>query len=331
METKVQDIEKKALWDWSAFIFATAFSDIKIAHTVFALPFAVLGAFLVGFGDMGVLPETKTETPIETVIANHAWDIFAGQLALIVACMFFARTWAMLVNRIADRRFDAANARTATRSLASGRLDAVNAAIVACVCAIGFLACCFGFWLAYHNPWPALLGLPALSWIAFYSFTKRFTWLSHLFLGGALAASPLAAAIAIDPSSLAHTPALWLIAAMVLTWVAGFDVLYALQDIEFDRAVGLHSVPEKFGWKRSLWISRSLHVAAVGSLVGAWILDPRLDLLFGAGVAIIAVLLIVEHAVVAKRGLAGLPMAFFTLNGVVSLMLGAVGSVDAIW
>jgi len=298
---------------------------------VFALPFAVLGAFLAHSSGTAVSPVVASGVTAEAANANHGRPFFFGQLALIVACMFFARTWAMLVNRIADRRFDAANARTASRAVASGQLDSVTAAIVASASAAAFLACCIGFWLAYHNPWPALLGLPTLSWIAFYSFTKRFTWLSHVFLGGALAASPLAAAIAIDPTSLATTPALWLIAAMVLAWVAGFDVLYALQDLQFDRAVGLHSVPQKFGAARSLWISRGLHTAAAGSLAAAWLIDPRLGALFGTAVTLTAILLVVEHTVVAQRGLAGLPLAFFTVNGVVSLLLGAAGSVDAIW
>src|SRR5690606_37906682 len=103
------------------------------------------------------------------------------------------------------------------------------------------------FWAFFDNPWPLVLSVPTLAWIAFYSFTKRFTALCHVFLGGALAASPLAAAIAVEPGALATTPALWLLAAMVLLWVAGFDIAYALQDIDFDRATGLRSVPARLG------------------------------------------------------------------------------------
>ncbi len=295
---------------------AWALRDIKLAHTVFALPFAVLGAFLAN----SAADESQT----------WVWPAFLGQLGLIVVCMFFARTWAMLVNRIADRRFDAANQRTARRALASGQLDSVQAAVVACAAAAGFMIACCVFWLAFRNPWPALLSIPALGWIAQYSFMKRFTWLSHVFLGGALAASPIAAAIAVEPSSLTSTPALWLIAAMVLMWVAGFDALYALQDLEFDREVGLHSMPARFGWRGAVWISRGLHALAVVALVAAWRLEPRFGWLFGVAVLGTAALLVIEHVVIARRGLDGMPMAFFTVNGIVSCLLGAVGSVDVI-
>ncbi len=300
-----------------------AFSDIKLAHTVFALPFAVLGAFLA-FGSV----QTRSAPGGKEHVTS--WPPFLWQLGLIVLCMFFARTWAMLVNRIADRRFDLANVRTARRALASGRLDPVQAAMVACACAAAFIGACLAFWFAFGNPWPALLSIPALAWIAQYSFTKRFTWASHLFLGGALAASPIAAALAVDPTSLISTPALWLIAMMVLVWVAGFDVLYALQDLEFDRKVGLHSMPARFGWRGAVWISRGLHVMAIVALVMAWSVEPRFGWLFGAGVIVTAALLVVEHVVVARRGLDGLPMAFFTVNGVVSCLLGALGSIDAV-
>lgn len=292
---------------------ATAFSDIKIAHTVFALPFAVLGAFLA----LGGLGEAH-------------WGRFAGQLGLIVACMFFARTWAMLVNRLADRRFDAANPRTEGRALASGRLGVPQAVMVAAMAGVGFVGCCALFWWVFGNSWPIMLSVPTLGWIALYSFTKRFTWLSHFFLGGALAASPIAAAIAVEPEALSHMPALWLIAAMVLTWVAGFDVLYALQDIDYDRSAGLHSVPEKFGWRRSLWISRTLHLLSAGLLIGALLIEPRFGAVFSVGIAMVLALLAAEHMVLARRGLAGMPMAFFTINGVVSIALGLLGSVDLV-
>jgi 4-hydroxybenzoate polyprenyltransferase len=288
-----------------------ALSDIKLHHSVFALPFAVLGAFLA-------LP------------ASPDWPRFAGQLALIIICMFFARTWAMLVNRIADRRFDADNPRTARRPLASGALSLRAALTTASSSAGAFLLCCGSFLLFFDNPWPLILGLPTLLWIAFYSFTKRFTALCHVFLGGALAASPVAAAIAIDPAALAHTPSIWLLAGMVLCWVAGFDILYALQDLDFDRRTRLHSVPAALGPRGAAWVSRSLHLAAIVLLILAVTNDDRLGAAFLAAAVFATFLLIFEHAIVIKRGLAGLPMAFFTINGFVSLILGAVGSLDAI-
>ncbi|TVQ31495.1 MAG: 4-hydroxybenzoate octaprenyltransferase [Phycisphaeraceae bacterium] len=294
---------------------ALALSDIKLAHTVFALPFAVLGAFLA-------TPAARGE---------ESWGVFAGQLGLVVVCMFFARTWAMLVNRLADRRFDAANPRTAGRAMASGRLDARAGLAVALGAAAAFLATCGLFLVFFGNTWPLLLSVPTLAWIGFYSFTKRFTALCHLFLGGALAASPLAAAIAVHPEALGATPALWLIAGMVLLWVAGFDVAYALQDLNFDRETGLRSVPAKLGAGGALWAARLLHLGAFAMLALAWGAEPRFGWLFGTAAAGVGGLLVYEHVVLAKRGVAGLPLAFFTLNGVVSCVLGVAGSVDVVW
>lgn len=292
-----------------------AFSDIKIAHSVFALPFAVLGAFLatpaVGGGDAG-----------------GGWSRFAGQLALVVVCMVAARTWAMLVNRIVDRRFDAENPRTAARAVASGRLAVRDAVIVAAASAVIFVGCCALFWLLFGNRWPLLLSVPTLWWIAFYSFTKRFTWLSHVFLGGALAASPLAAAIAVHPPALEDAPAIWLLSAMVLVWVAGFDILYALQDIEFDRRTGLFSIPARLGPTRAAWVSRALHVAACAILFAAWRIEPRFGAVLLVAAVLVAGLLVAEHLHLRRTGMRGLPVSFGLINGVVSCLLGLAGIVD---
>jgi 4-hydroxybenzoate polyprenyltransferase len=173
-----------------------------------------------------------------------------------------------------------------------------------------------------------MLALPVLLWIAFYSFTKRFTALCHVFLGGALAASPLAAAIAMDPTSLTAMPALWWLAGMVVLWVGGFDVIYALQDVDFDRTTGLHSIPARLGPERAIWVSRAMHAAAAACLVAAAMVDSRFGIIFPTGVGMVLALLVAEHVVLAKRGKAGLEMAFFTLNGVVSCLLGAAGILD---
>ncbi len=298
-----------------------ALRDIKLAHSVFALPFAVLAAFLTA-------PRDGKEGWI-------LWGRFGGMLVLVVACMFFARTWAMLVNRVADARIDAANPRTAGRAFAAGAISRRDGVLLLAACAVAFMGCCVGFGLAFGNWWPVMLGLPVLVWIGFYSFTKRFTWLCHVFLGGALAASPLAAAIATQgmaPFANA-TPdglAILALAGMVLCWVAGFDVIYALQDLDYDRDVGLHSVPARFGWRRAVWISRGLHAASLGSLIAAWRLSPQLGVIFGGAVALVAGVLVYEHAVLARRGRAGIPMAFFTLNGLISCTLGLAGVVDAV-
>lgn len=197
----------------------TVGADIKLAHSVFALPFAVLGAFLA-------------RAPAAP------WSRFAVQIGLIVVCMGLARTWAMVVNRLADRHIDARNPRTQRRAFASGRLSVARGMGVLGVCNALFVGACSLFWFWFHNPWPLILAEPVLAWIAFYSFTKRFTFLCHVFLGGALGASPIAAAIAVDPATVAGlnaVPALWWLAAMVVLWVAGFEVIYALQDVDIDR------------------------------------------------------------------------------------------------
>jgi len=294
-------------------------TDIKLAHSIFALPFAVFAAFLAGprRGD-----------------GAGEWQRFAWKLAIIVLCMVLARTWAMLVNRLVDRDIDAQNARTERRVFASGRLGVRAGWAVAGACAAGFVLAAGLFWVFFGNPWPVYLSGPVLAWIAFYSFTKRFTALCHVFLGGALAASPLAAALAIDPAALADVPALWWLAGFVLVWVAGFDVIYALQDEAFDRARGLASIPARVGPVGARWISRGLHGLALAALAGAWRTEERLGVLFGAGVVVVAALLVMEHVIVARNARQGPPggaaisMAFFTLNGVVSCVLGVLGCVD---
>ncbi len=295
-----------------------ALSDIKVAHSVFALPFAVLGAFLGVSAGGGVI----------------AWGRFGGQLALVVVCMVLARTWAMLVNRLADWRFDAENERTARRVFASGRLGVRAGWGVALGCAAAFIGAASLFLVLFGNAWPVVLSVPVLGWIAMYSYTKRFTWMCHLFLGSALALSPVAALIAVDPSHLAPVDAtggaVLLLASFVMLWVGGFDVAYALQDLEFDRARGLHSIPARVGAGRARAVAGGLHAVGWGLLMGAIVAAPQLGwATVAAGVAVGGVL-VMEHVVLARRGVAGLPMAFFTLNGVVSCVLGVVGVVDCV-
>lgn len=291
--------------------FVLAADDIKLAHSIFALPFAVLASFLARDAAAG-------------------WGRFGGQLALVVLCMVFARTWAMLFNRLVDRGFDAANPRTARRAVASGRLSIARAWSLAAASVGLFLGATGLFGLLFANWWPVLLSVPVLAWIAFYSLTKRFTALCHLFLGGALAVSPLAAALAINPDVFSSLTAwtLYALAAMVMFWVAGFDVIYALQDIDFDRSANLRSIPARLGWRGASWVARGLHALAACALVASATTDTRLGAIFGAGVLVVLVTLVVEHAILARRGKDGLDMAFFTLNGVVSCVLGVAGVVD---
>lgn len=304
--------------------------DIKLAHSVFALPFALFGACYAVARTESATSGTQLLTPR-----------FAGQVALIIACMVLARTWAMLVNRLADRAIDAKNARTQRRALASGAVVAKTGWSVALACAAGFIACCSLFLIFFNNPLPLALCVPVLFWIGAYSYTKRFTWLCHAWLGMSLAASPICAAVALNPASL-HTPTLWLLAAFIACWVAGFDIIYALQDQDFDRSQKLHSIPAAFGWRGALLISRVLHVVSICALVAMSRLDPVFGTLLLVGIIAAATLLAYEHLTLAKLEASAikprddgsdnpppaLNMIFFTLNGVLSCVLGACAISD---
>lgn len=283
--------------------------DIKLSHTVFALPFALLGAFLAaGFAD-------RLPTLIE--------------FALILLCMFFARTFAMAFNRLSDAMIDAQNTRTQGRALPSGRVRWDTMLWVIVVCAVAFIACAALFYVMMDNALPVLLSLPVLAVLAGYSYTKRFTWLCHAFLGLALSISPVSAAIAIEPSYLSQ-PIVWLLALMVLTWVAGFDVLYALQDTEIDRQLGLYSIPSRLGVSNALMISRGLHLVCIAALLGVAWLSTQLGVLFWVAVGVTCALLLLEHGLVWGGRTKQLNTAFFTVNGVISLLLGAAGITDII-
>lgn len=291
-------------------------SDVKIAHSVFALPFAILAAFMAAAPGGG---------------STIDWRRFGGQIALIVVAMVLARTVAMLANRLLDREIDAENPRTRQRAIPSGRLAPGAARGVLAGCAGAFMMVCALFGVLYGNWWPVGLGVPVLGWISAYPLAKRYSSLCHLYLGSSLALSPLAAAVAVEPAALAHQPALWLLAAMVLFWVAGFDVIYALQDVDEDRRAGLFSLPSRVGPRSARGISLVLHVVAAGCLVAAARVDERLQMLFAIASAIVILLLAVEHATVARWGTTRIALAFFTLNGVISCVLGAAGSIDVVW
>ncbi len=283
--------------------------DIKLAHSVFALPFALLASFLAA---------DYRDRPLA-----------AYELLLIVLCMVLGRTFAMTVNRLADARIDAANPRTAGRALPSGRLSRRFALFTLLATALAFIAAAALFVPLSDNPLPLWLSPLVLLFLAFYSFTKRFTWLCHVYLGCALAVSPAAAALAIEPPVLL-LPDLWLLCAMVACWVAGFDVIYALQDLHVDRAQHLHSMPAKLGVEPALWISRALHLLCVLCLLAVWRQSTPLDYLFLLGVLLVVLLLILEHALVWRSATHHIHMAFFTLNGVISLVLGTLGIADVL-
>ncbi len=287
-------------------------ADIKISHTVFALPFALLATFLAAdFGD----GQGRASVP--------GWET----IVLIVVCMVLARTMAMAANRWADARIDADNPRTARRAVPSGKLSATYMLSVAILCAGLFMAACSGFWLFDNNAWPVLLAPGVAAFLVGYSFTKRFTWLCHLYLGAALAISPLAACIAVNPNYLTQ-PEPYLLAGMVMCWVAGFDVIYALQDVAVDREDGIHSMPANLGESTALWISRFLHAVCLATLIVLTALSEQLGIGFRIGIALAAALLLLEHALVWRSKTNHIDLAFFTVNGVISLVLGGAGIVD---
>jgi len=293
---------------WQALQLAAR--DIKLAHSVFALPFALLAAFLA-----------KS--------AQEQWGSFAGKLLLVVGCMVTARTWAMLFNRIADRDIDARNPRTANRALSSGALSLKSAWLIALSSALVFVVFTAGFLLFWGNAWPLVLSVPVLGWIAFYSLSKRFTWACHLLLGGALAVSPPAAALAVNPAAL-HSAWPWLIAAMVLCWVAGFDIIYSLQDVAVDKRENLYSAPSRLGTGAALMFSRLLHLAAIILLFLFGKSLAAMGLLYWVAAAVAAMLLLAEHLLIITSGEKRLNMAFFTLNGIMSCLLGAAVIIDSL-
>jgi len=271
---------------------------IKFEHTLFALPFALMGMMLAAGG-------------------WPAWRV----VGWILVAMVGARSAAMGFNRLVDRRIDAANPRTATRALPAGLVTPGFVAL--------FVAASLGLLLVAAwrlNPLCVQLVVVAIPVLLGYSYTKRFTWASHLVLGLALGGAPIGAWIAVT-GALAPTP--FVLAAAVITWVAGFDVLYALQDERFDRERGLHSIPARFGTVGALWISGALHVATLALLVAlARIYPPGLGAYYGAGLAGCAVLLAYQHAIVKPRDLSRLDVAFFTTNGLLSLALFAATALD---
>jgi 4-hydroxybenzoate polyprenyltransferase len=289
----------------SAFSRLSIFAgDIKIHHTVFALPWALLSTFM----------------------ASHGIPV-VGKLMLILLCMLTARTVAMAANRLLDAKLDAANPRTARRAIPSGAISVRFVGGIVVICAIAFVLATGLFEILYHNPWPLVLSAPVLLFISGYPFLKRFSRLCHYYLGAALALAPLCAWVAIRGDL--KLPPVWM-AAAVLLWTAGFDIIYACQDFKVDVQCGLHSVPSKLGIRRALWVSRATHLASVGAMIALGFSTNQLGMLYFAGVAVAALLLIMEHALVRENDLSRVGLAFFTLNGIISLALGGLGILDVI-
>jgi 4-hydroxybenzoate polyprenyltransferase len=268
---------------------------IKIEHTLFALPFAFLGAALAA---RDLQPQ-----PASFWISKLLW---------ITLAMVGARSAAMTFNRIADRKIDAANPRTAGRALPAGLLDVKFAAAFAVVSAALFLLAA-----SQLNRLTLILSPIALGSVLLYSYTKRFTLLSHLILGWCLAIAPSGAWIAIQ-GRLTLVPVL--LSLSVMLWTAGFDVLYACQDYDFDRRSGLHSIPRQFGIAKSLWIARGIHALMFASLV-VFFLNAHLGWFGLVGVIATGALLVYQHSIVKANDLSRLNAAFFTTNACVSLIL----------
>ena len=273
---------------------------IKFEHTIFALPFALAAA----------------------AIAARGHGLSVARVAGIVVAMAGARTAAMGFNRIADRHIDAKNPRTARRELPAGAVTLRAAWTLTLVAAATFVAAA-----AFLGPLCLALSPVALVFLFGYSFTKRFTFLCHLFLGLAIASGPAGAWIAVR-GDFGLVPGLLMIA--VACWIAGFDVLYALADRDFDRGAGLHSIPARFGVTGALVISGALHAVTLGALLA---LAPlaHLGAPYIVGVAVVAALLVYEHAIVRPSDLSRLDAAFFTLNGYVSVVFFVATLADVLF
>lgn len=264
---------------------------VKLPHTLFALPFALVGV----------------------VLASYVKDVTPVTILWVALAFTSARFAAMAFNRIVDRRLDALNPRTAMREIPAGTIGARDASIAVVLSSGIFLASAWQL-----NPLCFALAPLALAWVLGYSYTKRLTRWSHLVLGLGLGIAPVGGYLAVTGAWSDPWWMLPILAAAVMTWVAGFDVLYALQDVAFDRRTGLYSIPAALGERRALTVARCLHggtaiaLAAVGSAVGAgW--------LYWVGVAVVAALLLFEHSLVRADDLSKLDAAFFTMNGIISI------------
>lgn len=283
---------------------ATFLEMIKFSHTLFALPFALLSALLASYRHGGIRPLD-----------------FIG----ILSCMVFARSAAMGFNRWADWRFDAVNPRTRSRHLPAGLLSTTQVILFVVTCSVGFVLSTLWFVVSSGNWWPMMLSLPTLAVLLGYSYAKRFTSLAHVWLGVALGLSPIAAWVAIRPV-IEWTP--FLLSGAILFWVAGFDVIYACQDVETDQKLGLRSIPARFGTRNALLIAQLFHFLMFASLVALGMATPELSSFYWLGLVMVAGLLIVEHWLAASRDLQQINIAFFHVNAVISVGLLLMTVID---
>ena len=272
---------------------------IKFEHSVFALPFAYLGAFL-----------SQTRVPDFVTIF---W---------ITLAMVGARSFAMALNRLIDIEIDRRNPRTSDRALPKGLLSVSNVFIFSLASMSIFLLAVYNLAPLCRYLWPIVV-IP----FVFYPYTKRFTWLSHFILGLCLGLAPVGAWIAVT-NTVSMEP--FMIGAAVLCWVAGFDIFYAIQDIAFDRQHGLHSIPARFGIKTSLILTKILHSTSILLLI--WVgIRLNLGLFYFAGVLIAAVLLAYENSLIRPHDVSRLNVAFFTMNGIISVIVFCFVAIDVIF
>lgn len=263
---------------------------IKFSHTVFALPFALVAAILVW-----------RQVPVN--IKDTAW---------IVLAMVSARSAAMGFNRVIDAPFDGKNPRTNMREIPSGRISAKAVWLFTGLSALFFI-----FATAMLGRQCLALAIPVLAILFFYSLTKRFTWLSHFFLGLAISLAPWGTWVALTKT---YTGPIWILSLALLTYIAGFDILYACQDVDFDRKEGLQSIPARFGVAKALAISTGFHVITFGALATIYFVF-KMGPAYAVTVALIGILLIIEHCLVHPDNLAKIHMAFFHLNSLISVVL----------
>jgi 4-hydroxybenzoate polyprenyltransferase len=274
---------------------------IRFSHTIFALPFALSSAALAW--------QTR----------EFHWLDLVG----ILLCMVFARSAAMAFNRLADRRLDANNPRTARRHLPAGLLSPAAVTVFTVACAAGFVASTLLFIHTSNNWWPLWLSGPVLVFICAYSFTKRFTSLAHFWLGASLFLAPVSAWIALRGLDDLATPVV--LGLAVMSWVAGFDILYACQDYEYDREAKLKSVPTALGIAASLRVAMLCHLAMIALLfVLYYVAQPYLGGIYLSGVGVVALLILYEHSLVRPDDLSRVNQAFFQVNAVISVGLFVV-------
>jgi 4-hydroxybenzoate polyprenyltransferase len=322
---------------------------IRFSHTLFALPFAMLAAVMawrLQYVDIfvhGRAGQDETLPELIGLIGKGLGDFLDSpligkwqrlairwqELVGILLCMVTARSFAMAFNRLADRRIDATNPRTARRHLPAGILSVPQVAMFTALCAMGLVASTALF---LPNRLPLMLSVPVLAFLAGYSFTKRFTALAHFWLGASLALSPVAAWIAIRGENVMSNPGDLLPAIVlggaVLTWVAGFDIIYACQDYDVDIAAGHYSIPARLGIERALHLAAACHIVTIASLACLPLVYPFFGSVFWLGIVAVAGLLVYEHLLVRPDDLTRVNAAFFNVNVIISLGLFVVGSLD---